>query len=317
MAEYTPHTRSMFTACFSSEASDTPARHPGFVTRASKITGTRFLARVTVGVWRAAKTPRAQLAAQGPPVAAQREVAPEARHQRMNNSALVFLPALLRHALANIHTLATAGDDGLCACCSKGDIADSTGCGRPANLPDLFPGSGGSAAKAGAKMQAVGEYTTGGFGHCALPPGNLPEQKYLDPGIGCAQHGALLLFDCGACKRHAWARIAAAGAYCCTRRNPQTNLWTAGARGRPPLVLAQGRQTVEANRHEHPVLLGPQSAAPIPSYCRAYARSHRQRSPEHREEKGQDKRRHAFHLASVMAGMAPLYQQCPFHTLAA
>ena len=52
MAEYTPNTLSMFTACFSSEAIETTARHTGFVTRASKITGTRFLALVTFGVWR-------------------------------------------------------------------------------------------------------------------------------------------------------------------------------------------------------------------------------------------------------------------------
>jgi hypothetical protein len=42
-------------------------------------------------------------------------------------------------------------------------LADRTGFGLPDSLSDLFPGSGGRATKAGAKMQAVWDYTTRGL----------------------------------------------------------------------------------------------------------------------------------------------------------
>jgi hypothetical protein len=59
-------------------------------------------------------------------------------------------------------------------------LADSTGFELPESLHDLFPGSGGSAAKAGAKIQAVWDYKSSVFGHFVLTPWNIPEQKYGD-----------------------------------------------------------------------------------------------------------------------------------------
>ena len=184
MAEYTPNTLSMVTAFFSSEAIETTARRTGFVKGASKMTGKLFLALVTLGVWSAAKTTLAQLAAKATQVEAQLEVSPEAIPQRMNTSAPAFLQEMIRQVLAKVQSLTTASDDGLFSCFSKVDIADSTGFGLPASLPDLFPGSGGSAAKAGAKIQAVWEYTTRVCGHFALTPWNMPDQKYIDTVIG-------------------------------------------------------------------------------------------------------------------------------------
>jgi hypothetical protein len=262
MAEYTPNTLSMFTAFFSSEAIETTARRTGFVKRASKITGKLFLALVTFGVWSEAKTTLAQLAAKVTQIEGQLEVSPEAIHQRMNKSALIFLQDMLQQALANIPTLEKACDDGLFACFSKVYIADSTGFGLPASLQDLFPGSGGSAAKAGAKIQAVWEYTNSVFGHFALTPWNIPDQKYIDTVIGLAQHGALFLFDLGYFKLQALARIAAAGAYFLTRLNHQTNLFTAGAGGMQPLVLAQVLKTVEGNMLEQYIFLGTKELVP-------------------------------------------------------
>jgi hypothetical protein len=193
MAAYTPHTLSMFTACFSSAAIATTARRTGFVQRASKITGQLFLALVTCGVWSEAQTTLAQLAAKGTQVAAPLAVSPEAMHPRMHKRALVCLQALLRPALATIHPLATACAEGRCACLSTVSMADSTGCGLPASLQARFPGSGGSAAKAGATMQAVWASPTRVLGHCALTPWNLPEQKDIDPVSGVAPQGAWFL----------------------------------------------------------------------------------------------------------------------------
>jgi hypothetical protein len=56
-------------------------------------------------------------------------------------------------------------------------IADSTGFGLPESLKDSFPGSGGSAAKAGAKIQLVWEYKQRLLEHFALMLWKLPDNK--------------------------------------------------------------------------------------------------------------------------------------------
>jgi len=47
---------SMLPDFFASDALEAAARRPGFVTRPSKLTGTRLLALVTCGAWRDATT---------------------------------------------------------------------------------------------------------------------------------------------------------------------------------------------------------------------------------------------------------------------
>lgn len=180
MLEDTPHALSMFTAFFSSDAIETTARRTGFVKRASKITGKIFLALVTFGSWSEAKTTFAPWAAKVTQVDEHGQVFPEAIHQRMHKPALAFLQDMLRQALAKVQAVEKVCEDGLFTFFTKVSLADSTGFGLPESLQDTFPGSGGSAAQAGAKMQAVWDYTSRVLGHFALTPWNIPEQKYLD-----------------------------------------------------------------------------------------------------------------------------------------
>ena len=81
---------SVFTDFFASDAIEAAARRTGVVKRTSKLTGTRFLARVTCGAWSDATTTLAPLAAQVPPWDEQVEGSPEAIHQRMNPRALAL-----------------------------------------------------------------------------------------------------------------------------------------------------------------------------------------------------------------------------------
>jgi hypothetical protein len=115
MAEDTLSTLSRLTEFFSSEESETTARRTGFVKRTSKITGKLFLALVTFGLWSDAKTTLAQLAAKVTQLGEQLEVSPEAIHQRMNKSALVFLQETIRQALATVQSLEKVREDGLFA----------------------------------------------------------------------------------------------------------------------------------------------------------------------------------------------------------
>lgn len=99
---------------------------------------------------------------------------------RLNKRALVFLQDMIRQALAKVQALEHVCADGLFTAFTKVYLADSTGFGLPDSLADLFPGSGGSATKAGAKIQAVWDYKSSVFSHFALTPWNIPDQKYVD-----------------------------------------------------------------------------------------------------------------------------------------
>lgn len=170
---------SMLTDFFASDDIEATARRTGFVKRPSKITGKLFLALVTFGPWQAANTTLAQVAAKAAQLDKPVDVSPAALHQRMTKKALACLQDMIRQALAKAQTLERVCEDGLCTCCTKVSIADSTGFALPQALPKTFPGSGGSAAKAGAKMQAVWDYKSSLFGHFALTPWTIPDQRYV------------------------------------------------------------------------------------------------------------------------------------------
>src|SRR6266446_3181378 len=246
----------MLTDFFSSDDIEATARRTGFVKRASKITGKLFLALVTFGSWSDAQTTLAQLAAKVTQVVEHVEVSPEAIHQRMNKRALVFLQDMIRQALAKVQALEKVCADGLFTAFTKVYLADSTGFGLPDSLSDLFPGSGGSATKAGAKIQAVWDYKSSVFGHFALTPWNIPDNKYVDTVVAFAQKGILFLWDLGYFKVQAFAHIAEAGAYFLSRLNHQTNIDETVAGRLTPIELAPFLHTVKGNIIEKDIVIG-------------------------------------------------------------
>ena len=71
----------------------------------------------------------------------------------------------------------------------------------------MFPGAGGSATQAGAKIQLVWEYKQSIFTHFALMPWNIPDQKYIDTVVALAHNTTLFLFDLGYFKIKALPRL--------------------------------------------------------------------------------------------------------------
>src|SRR5499426_806075 len=232
------------------------ARHTGFVRRSSKLTGKVFLALVTVGAWSTRKTSLGQLAAKAAHVPTPVEISPEALPQRMTRRAVAFLRALLQRAFAKLHTGDTVCEVELFTPFTAVHIADSTGFGLPQSLQELFPGSGGGASVAGAKLQLVWEYLSHGFTHLALVPGTTPDNKYIDIVVRLAQRGALFLFDLGYFKVPALAQIAAAEAYFLTRLNHQTALYEAVAGRLRRVELSQLLHHESRALVEHAVYLG-------------------------------------------------------------
>lgn len=166
--------RTAFCAAAHREAA---AQRTGCVQRAAKFPGHVLLALVTFGVWNVAKTPCAHLVAKATPVDAQLAGSPAAIAQRRHQRARAFLQAMVQPALAKTHASDNVGDEACCASFPKVYLADRTGCALSESLKETCPGSGGSAAKAGANMHAVWDDKSRGFAPCALTPWNLPEQQ--------------------------------------------------------------------------------------------------------------------------------------------
>ena len=247
---------SMLTDFFASDDIEATARRTGFVKRASKITGKIFLALVTFGGWSDATTTLAQLAAKVTQLGEQLEVSPEALHQRMNKRALVFLQEMIRKALTKVQTLDQVCDDGLFTYFTKVYLVDSTGFGLPESLQDLFPGAGGSATKAGAKIQTVWDYKSSRFDHFALTAWNIPDNKYVDTVVALARKGILFLWDLGYFKVQALAHIADASAYFLSRLNHQTNIYETVAGRLSPLALVPFLHSVKGNMAEKDIVIG-------------------------------------------------------------
>jgi hypothetical protein len=256
MAEPWLSTVGMLTEFLSADQIEASARRTKFVQRASKITGTLFLALVTFGRWRAPKTTLAQLAAKAAQVEQPVDVTPEARQQRMNERAVAFLQDLLQTAFIKLHTEDTGWDEALFAAFGRVHIADSTGFGLPESLREQFPGAGGSGSKAGAKIQLVWDYKSHTFDHFALIPWNVPDNKYVDTVAELARPHSLFMFDLGYFKLAAFATLAAAQAYFLSRLNHQTTrLEIVG--GRPqPLDLPRRLARETRSLLEKPVVLG-------------------------------------------------------------
>jgi hypothetical protein len=168
---------------------------------------------VPFGLWSDKKTTLAQLATKVTHLGTPHEVSAEAIHQRLHTQAVAFLQDLSQPTFATLHTLEHVCDDQLFTFFTTVSIADSTGFGLPQCLQQLFPGAGGSASKAGAKIQLVWEYKRSGFDHFALTPWNIPDQKYVDKVVALAQRGSLTIFDLGYFKIKAFACLAKMGAY--------------------------------------------------------------------------------------------------------
>ena len=247
---------SMLTDFLTSDDIEATARRTGFVKRTSKITGKLFLTLVTFGTWSEAKTTLAQLAAKVTQLDQDVEVSPEAIHQRMNKKAIAFLQDMIRQALAKVQSLEHVCDDGLFTSFTKVYLADSTGFALPDSLHTLFPGSGGSASKAGAKIQAVWDYKNSVFDHFALTPWNIPDQKYMDNVVALAHKAVLFLFDLGYFTLQAFARIADAGGSFLSRLNHQTTILAADTERLQPLDLVAFLSTVESHSTEKAIFLG-------------------------------------------------------------
>jgi hypothetical protein len=183
MAPHPLSSLTMLTAFFAAAPREAAARRTGCVTRASTMTGQLFLAVGTCGAWREATTPCAHLAAPVTPWDEHVDGSPDAIAQRRPKRAHAFLQEMIQHALAPTHAIASGCEDGFCAALPNVSLADRPSGALPDRLNAPCPGSGGSAAQAGATMQAVWDSQSRRLAHGALTAWNIPDQQEVDNGV--------------------------------------------------------------------------------------------------------------------------------------
>jgi hypothetical protein len=108
----------------------------------------------------------------------------------------------------------------------------------------------------------VWDYKNSVFGHLALTPWIVPDNKDVDKVVALAQAGVLFLFDLGYFKLRAFAQITHLGAYFLSRLNHQTHVFTAQAGSERPLELPRLLRTVPGAASETTVWLGAKERVP-------------------------------------------------------
>ena len=102
-------------------------------------------------------------------------------------------------------------------------LVDSSQISLPANMSELFPGSGGNASTASMKVQLVFDYLRGQFKQLELTHGRAPDQGYRGH-WNVLEKDALYIMDLGYYVLETFRAISAIGAYFLSRLQVQTAL---------------------------------------------------------------------------------------------
>jgi hypothetical protein len=196
-------------------------RESGFVERRSKLTAGVFVKTLVLGLLEKGDASLNELVGVGKRLGV--EISASGLAQRMNEGGAELLKRLLvehiqrrdEHSVGNIGVLSQF---------SAVNIVDSTQISLPESCQAAFAGSGGSASKAGAKIQVSYEYRSGTFNALEVGSGRVSDQASLLPErFACAN--SLTLVDLGYFKQATLVAIDQADAYFLTRLHTQVNLY--------------------------------------------------------------------------------------------
>jgi hypothetical protein len=248
------------------EVADQAARATGFVQRASKLTGAKFVQTLVLG-W--LHTPDASLS-QLTQMAATLGVliTPQGLDQRLGRAAAACLQRVLEAAVGQV-VAAEPQAPALLQRFGQVTVQDSSTLGLPPALAAVWPGCGGSTAHGDAalKVQVRWELCTGQLLGPFLAAGRAPDQT------AALQHaplvaGALRLADLGYFSLDVFRDLSQQGVYWLSRLQCQTAVFEADGRRRAlaQWLPAEGRAVLDCpvtlgTRHHLPARL---LAVPVP-----------------------------------------------------
>jgi hypothetical protein len=202
------------------------ARETGFVQRESKLGGMEFLALMTQGLYAQPDATLNQMSGMLKDINPQLEISGPGLQQRMVGSGREFLKEMLSEAL---HLSVSRSLDGsipeLLKVFSKVHLLDSTQISLPENLSTRWAGSGGSASKAGLKLQLMLDYRNGKYEEIVIDDGISADQSYIKEAVKLIGPGELMIYDLGYFDQNSMIDLAERKAYFLSRFNHRSNLY--------------------------------------------------------------------------------------------
>jgi hypothetical protein len=240
---------------FKEETIDQIARETGFSLRKRKLSAIVFLGIFTFGLIQKADATLAQLVSIGKRILSSLHISPQGLHKRINHLAVDFLMRMFAKSLA----LSIDTDEKLVPLLgpfNRVNLNDSSYITLPEEVAKLFPAPGGSASKAGAKIQLMIDYKSGNFSHLWLTDALTPDQNQMYIAQNHIDKGELLIHDEGF-SQDALAKLVEAGAFFLGRFQTQTALYTITECGEyKRLLLWEILKQTQQPVREIPVCLG-------------------------------------------------------------
>ena len=217
---------------YSPELVEKIARATGFVQRESKLGGTEFLALMTQGLYAQPDATLNQMAGMLKDINPELEISGPGLQQRIVDSGVEFLKKMFSKALdLSVTDLVDESIPELLLAFLKVHLLDSTQTSLPEKLASRWPGSGGSASKAGLKLQLMLDYKSGKYEEIVITEGVSPDQSYMKQAVKLIGPGELMLYDLGYFHQNSMIDLAERGAYFLSRFNHRSNLYTKKADG--------------------------------------------------------------------------------------
>lgn len=234
------------------------AKRTGFVQRASKLTGMKFLQAM---VFSTLEEPEMSLSTlRQSCLDAGVSISEQGLDERLNASSVCFLREMFQQAMSQFRTQEGVGI-AILQQFAKVYLVDSTQIALPATMSKLFPGALGDECAGSLKVQLVFEYLNGYFAKLEESNGRQPDQGYRGH-WSLIEKNALFLFDLGYFVLETFKTIANQGAFFLSRFQPQTALLTLeGERIDLKQLLAQ--QTTPLAEYE--VCIGSRAQHRIPT----------------------------------------------------
>lgn len=136
-------------------------------------------------------------------------------HQRFNSEATVLMQNLFLESLEQFKTEKSGVID-LLKPFSSVSMVDSSGVSLPANLKDIYKGSGGAASEAGLKIQVLFDYLKGQVNQVTITEGSRNDQGFVDH-LSQIKKSSLHLQDLGYFRLASFAAIQSKQAYFISR----------------------------------------------------------------------------------------------------
>ena len=196
------------------------ARRTKFVQRRSKLTGCVFLASIVFSILEKREMTLSSLAQSCLDVGV--EITEQGLDRRINAGSQAFLEEMWTLSLEHFRQTEPLAIK-LLNQFSGVYLVDSSQISLPANMSELFPGSGGNASTASMKVQLVFDYLRGQFKQLELTHGRAPDQGYRCH-WNVLEKDALYIMDLGYYVLETFRAISAIGAYFLSRLQVQTAL---------------------------------------------------------------------------------------------